>query len=943
MLAYALTLIAGAGDTTRTLPLLVGVAVLFVVGTIDDKRTVLPSVRVAVEFGLGMLLAAAGLAWHLGAGYAVDALVNGIWVVAVVNAFNLFDNMDGAASTMAIVVAAAACVLGIVTGNAWVAAGSAALCGACLGFLPHNLASPARIFLGDGGSMPLGFAVAALVATAARSAEPSVLALMAGFMLVGIPALDTSLVIVSRRRRGVSILTGGQDHLTHRTRKRMRTARRVVLVLGSAQAIVSALVIVATRESSAALVYSLLAFVVCAGATIGALESVEAGKTGVSAPADVLASRASPRGVAASAVLFVLGLGAGVSPLFEGYYNQRTWLPIGFVLVIIAAAGMIARPPRLGRPAIFTLAGLAGFGLLSLLSGSWAAAVEQATTEGNRWLSYAAFVMVLFVFLRRRKDAMPLLVGAALGVAIVAATILVRLLGSDPVSLFVSGRLNSPLGYINGEGCVFAMGCWLGLALAERRKPWFAGIGAAYAVAMACLALLSQSRGAAIATFLTGVVVLLFLPGRRRRVFAIALIAAGVAAAGGPLLHVYSLGNAGTLTARAAHSAALAIVLAAVATGAVWAGLVAAAQILGERMGFQVGVLQRTATIAAIVVVGIPIVAAVVRFGSIEHTVKNQWHAFVHLSDNGSVLGTQTRLLSGAGNRYDYWRVAWKVFVAHPAGGVGAGNYPAQYYRYRRTQEAIENPHSLELQLLSELGVIGAALLPLSAVGVALGARRLGLAARTSANARTAAVAALGVTVAWFVDASGDWMHLLPGITAIALTAIAVLAHEGSDEPRAAEAAPRRRWRVEGRYVTLGAAAALAFVLAVAGASFLRSELTHIYVDRAHAELAAHPAKTLTDANRALTLDASNIDAYYFKAAAYARFNQAGASRGTLLQATAQDPTNFVTWTLLGDLEVRLRNFAAAKTFYENAHVLDPNDPTIAALANDPKSALSSG
>src|SRR5205807_7963123 len=89
-----------------------------------------------------------------------------------------------------------------------------------------------------------------------------------------IPALDTCLVIVSRRRRGVSILTGGQDHLTHRTRLRIRTARNVALVLGSAQALVSALVIVATQAGSAPLVYILLAFVVCAAAAIVGLEDV---------------------------------------------------------------------------------------------------------------------------------------------------------------------------------------------------------------------------------------------------------------------------------------------------------------------------------------------------------------------------------------------------------------------------------------------------------------------------------------------------------------------------------------------------------------------------------------------------------------------------------------------------------------------------------------------
>ncbi len=122
----------------------------------DDRHNLSPYLRVLVEVTIGVLLSTAGLGWKLGSGPLLDAVVTGIWVVGVVNAFNLFDNMDGAASTMALVVAAGACVLGLVTGEVWVAAGSAALCGACLGFLPHNLSSPARIFLGDGGSMPIG-------------------------------------------------------------------------------------------------------------------------------------------------------------------------------------------------------------------------------------------------------------------------------------------------------------------------------------------------------------------------------------------------------------------------------------------------------------------------------------------------------------------------------------------------------------------------------------------------------------------------------------------------------------------------------------------------------------------------------------------------------------------------------------------------------------------
>ena len=340
MFAFALAVAIGAGDPNRTLPLLAGVAVLLVIGTIDDRRTVTPQLRVAAEFAVGVLLTAAGLGWHLGAGFAVDAAVTGIWVVAVVNSFNLFDNMDGAASTMAAVVAGGACVLAVSTGATWAAVRCAALAGACLGFLPRNLAKPARVFLGDGGSMPLGFAVAALVAAAARSAEPSTLALLVGFLLVGVPAVDTCLVIVSRRRRGVSILTGGQDHLTHRTRRGVQTAARVALVLGAAQALVSALVIVAIHGTSATIVYVLLAFVVCASATIRVLEqldqpeltSPDADGGGARHAIDGSGRPGSPLATSPAAatsdgslawdrtslvLLGILGLGAGLSPLLR--------------------------------------------------------------------------------------------------------------------------------------------------------------------------------------------------------------------------------------------------------------------------------------------------------------------------------------------------------------------------------------------------------------------------------------------------------------------------------------------------------------------------------------------------------------------------------------------------------------------------------------------------
>ena len=942
--AFAAALLLGGGHLGRTLPMLGGAGILLVLGTVDDRRTVSPQLRVAVEFALGALLAADGLGWRLGSGGVVDAVVTGVWVVAVVNAFNLFDNMDGAASTMALVVSAGVCVLAVVIGDVWVAVGSAALCGACLGFLPHNLSSPAKIFLGDGGSMPLGFAVAALVANVATRAEPSSLALLVGFLLVGIPALDTSLVIISRLRRGVSVLTGGQDHLTHRTRQRMRTTRRVALVLGSAQALVSTLVIVASREGSSTLVYIVLAFVVFAAAAIVALEDAiprdRAGAVVESLDSGDSGRRGSWTRQFPAVCLGSVGLGAGLSPLFSAYYDPGIWVPIGLVLVVTAAMATIARPPRFTLPVTLALVGLGGLGLWALVSMSWAVAVEQATLGANLWLSYAALLLLVVVLIRQPRQASALLVAIGVGVTIVAISVLVRMLGSDPGALFIGGRLNSPLGYINGEGCMFAMGCWLSLALAERREPWLAGLGTAVTVAMACLMLLSQSRGAAIATFVAVLVALIAVPGFRRRVLALAFVVAGVAAAAGSVLRVYSVGQAGPLGPSVAHHASASILVASAAAGLVWALLVALANWADARGRASRLLLRRCATVAAVGLLAAPLVAAVVRHSAIEHKLQTQWHAFVHVSDPGSGSGTrvQTRLLSGAGNRYDYWRVAWRVFAADPLAGVGAGNYTAHYFRARRTQEAIQNPHSIELQTLSELGLVGAILLATLFVGVAIGAARLRAAARSSAGARTTMLAAIGVAIVWLVDTSGDWMHLLPGVSAVGLFAFAVLCRAGGQDAAATRADRGRR-----RLPMLVGAAGATFVLAVGGASLLRVGLALHYLSDARGALAADPAAAIADAQRALRLDQANLDAYYVKAAGQARFDRATAAQFTLLEATHQDPSDFVTWTLLGDLEVRAGDLGAARASYRRALSLDPREAALKTLVADPASGLRGG
>ena len=948
---FVVTVLALTSDARQTLPVVGGVVVLWAVGTLDDRRFVAVWQRVTVEVGLAGLLWAAGLGWSLGLGPVLDLVATAFWVVAVVNAFNLFDNMDGASSTMACVVAAAVAALGLVESDVWLVATGAALCGACLGFLPRNLSRPsARIFLGDGGSMPIGFAIAALVMIGASSAAAEWQALVMGLLLVGVPALDTCLVVVSRRRRGVSILTGGRDHLTHRTRARMRTARAAVVALGAGQALLAALALVAVQGGGQVLVPLVLAYLVVMATLIAVLDSEP--RTAIATPAGgpepataqdetggdserggegqrrCGGGRTQPRRPSSAwpalAVLIVVGIACGLSPFADGFYDSSIWAPAGLGLLIVLTAALIAGPVELPRGAVVAAAAIAVLALLSLVSALWTDSIEGAVVEGNRLLVYAAALALFVVLLRSDRGAALAFAAFAAGAVAVAGWVLAGLLRGDE-TLFLGGRLNEPLGYINGQASFFVLALWPCLALAElrRSRPGFAGAGLAGATLFAGLAVLGQSRGAVLAGALSLLVVLALLPGRLRRVTALLVSAACLAPATPTLLDVYSsAGAAGEL-----QGAGVALLFAAIAAGCIWELLVAV-----EERAAASGLRLRRAVAAG--VAGLALVGAVVAIASADRIgafADRQYTAFVTL---GGPQGepTASRLATGAGNRYDYWRVAVDAWRAHPVAGVGAGGYDKPYFEQRTTSEDIRQPHSLPLQVLAELGIVGAVLLGAALLLVAAGTWR-----RIREGARApVVVAGLGVVTAWLVHTSVDWMHLLPGSPASRC-----LAPRCCCVPRAsARPWPRFGAGRAGR-ARLVPAILVGVAITIAALSLSRQALTELYVDRARDALAGDPATALVEANRALRLDREAIGAYYTKAAALARFGEGDAARAVLRDAARREPSNFVTHALLGDLSVRQGDLRAARAQYRRAARLNPRDAGLAKLARDPASAAS--
>jgi UDP-GlcNAc:undecaprenyl-phosphate/decaprenyl-phosphate GlcNAc-1-phosphate transferase len=228
---------AGAAPASRELvAILGGCTILFVAGLLDDLFSLGPLLK------LGAQLAAAGLV--IGNGLTISGLISNnflagtvalLWLVGMTNAFNLLDNMDGLAATLAGIAAVFFAIDAVtVHENEAVLALALALAFACAGFLPFNLRPKrsAAVFMGDSGSQMLGFALAALGLTASwKVAGTTVATLLLPVLVLAVPILDTTLVTVVRLLDGRPVYQGGRDHTSHRLVYHGLSERRAVVLL----------------------------------------------------------------------------------------------------------------------------------------------------------------------------------------------------------------------------------------------------------------------------------------------------------------------------------------------------------------------------------------------------------------------------------------------------------------------------------------------------------------------------------------------------------------------------------------------------------------------------------------------------------------------------------------------------------------------------------------
>jgi UDP-GlcNAc:undecaprenyl-phosphate GlcNAc-1-phosphate transferase len=213
-------------------------------GFYDDLKGVSPWQKLILE------ITAAGMVWWVGFrittlplfGYAIDNLLlsfllTALWIVAVTNSFNLIDGLDGLAAGIAFFVTLSVFILSLLQENHFVCIITITLAGALLGFLKFNFA-PAKIFLGDAGSLFLGFVLATLAIYTSQKSS-TLLAMVVPFAAFGLPLLETSLTVARRFLSGRSIFVPDRDHIHHRMLQKRLTIKGAVLSLYALAALFS--------------------------------------------------------------------------------------------------------------------------------------------------------------------------------------------------------------------------------------------------------------------------------------------------------------------------------------------------------------------------------------------------------------------------------------------------------------------------------------------------------------------------------------------------------------------------------------------------------------------------------------------------------------------------------------------------------------------------------
>jgi O-antigen ligase/polysaccharide polymerase Wzy-like membrane protein len=610
-------------------------------------------------------------------------------------------------------------------------------------------------------------------------------------------------------------------------------------------------------------------------------------------------------GIAVAATVFALSYAnGGFFATTRSYAGLAAWWLLGAG----AAIGIASARAGIDRLAVAAVGLLAVFALWILISISWAADAERAFAQFNQVSLYVA-VLAIAIVVARLVPASTLVGGVALALASVAGVALVSRffpsafgvqpgLQALPTLRF---RLSFPLGYWNGLGIEVALAYPLLLSImASRRSRVASALAALPLPLLAAVMYLTSSRGAFVAA---GVAILAFVvltPRRWPALAAMVVAGAAGAVAVAALVHKKDLvdGNTTALAVHQGHRAALIIGITCVVAALVWFGLAE----LGRRLPSP----PRIVGVGVAVGIAIIVIAAIIA----AHPVA-KFHDFKSTSiPAGHSTATTGHLLASSGSgRWQFWSAAMSEFRAHPLNGGGAGSWNAWWLQHGSLPGVFsEFAHSLYLESLAELGIIGLLLIAGAVLVAVVGAIRSAL---ELASGEIAGAAACGI--AFFAAAAYDWVWQLAGIAVVGVGMLGV----------ALGARPARRAGAWERFHYVRPALALLAVAAIIPQYVILAAGTHLRnsqnaVDAANADRA-----------RSEALAAKAIEPW--AASPYLQLGLVSEAEGDLPtashwldEAIRRSRRNYILWTTAARIETKRGNIRAARRDFAEARRLNP-------------------
>ena len=617
--------------------------------------------------------------------------------------------------------------------------------------------------------------------------------------------------------------------------------------------------------------------------------------------------------------------------------SRATLAIVVWWVVLLVLAFNLPTPTRVPRATLVAGGLLAGFACWTLASALWAPSVEDAVNEFNRVSLYLGLYLLGVVAASARHvgrwaDALALAVTATAIVALVSR-LFPDSFGDREFAVFLPGvvtRLSFPLGYWNGLAIFAALGVPLLLRVAlVARTNLVRGLALAPIPVIGSVIFLASSRGGVV-TALAGTLAFVLLTERRwSAVAAIAIAGAATGAAIAVLLARDELvdGPLGTETARdQGRTAAFLIVLACLAA--------ALAYSLGARfLGGRIRPSRRTGQIAAGLAV-LALLAGIVASDPVDRfeTFKTPPRELEALDPGDFVTA---HLLSGSGSgRWQHWSSAVDQSRENAPLGDGAGSYESWWAQHGSIRQFVRDAHSLYLETLGELGLVGLALIvALVLTGAVVGARR---SHRSTGDARVTLASLTAVFVAYAVAAGFDWVWELTAVSALGVVALALVTGPATEvyEPlRSARPGESARWTSRHRLALGVVTGVVAWLLIVAQAIPLVADREIARSEAAVAERDLDEALEAADASR---------DIQPWAATPYLQLALVSEVRGELRRARAwideaieRDDRNWRLWLVSARLETKLGNVAAATRSLRRAVELNPRSPLFEDLLDN--------